>query len=107
MLRSGDHSSHFVEEDGHLSLVVEHVVLGFVADVRAEAPPYHAVPVAAILLVELLLDVLRHEELHLQVVHRVLSLTSTPLYLLHRQRDHVRTLSHIDDALLPWPLAHL
>ena len=60
-----------------MSLVEEDVVLGLVADEGVEVLADHAVPVGAVLLVEPLLYVLRHQVLRLQVVHRKLGLSCT------------------------------
>jgi uncharacterized membrane protein YecN with MAPEG domain len=57
-----------------LSLIEEDVIFGLVANKRAEIFANDAVPVGAILLVELFLDVFGHQVLHLQVVDCVFCL---------------------------------
>jgi hypothetical protein len=57
-----------------LSLIEEDVIFGLVAHKRAEIFANDAVPVGAVLLVELFLDVFGHQVLHLQVVDRVFCL---------------------------------
>lgn len=59
-----------------MSLVEEDVILGLVADKRVEVFADYAVPVGAVLLVELLLDVFGHQVLCLEVVDCELSLIS-------------------------------
>lgn len=73
----GDGSSDFIEENGELSLIEEDIILSLVANKGAEVLADHAVPIGAVLLVKLLLDMLGHQVLHLQVVHRVLRLNLT------------------------------
>jgi hypothetical protein len=67
-------SSYFIEEDGELPLVEEDVVFGLVANIGAEIFADDAVPVGAVLLIELFLDVFGHEVFCLECVHGVLGL---------------------------------
>lgn len=57
-----------------MSLIEEDIILGLVANEGAEVLADHAVPVGAVLLIELLLDVFGHQVFHLQVVHCILGL---------------------------------
>ena len=69
-------SPNFIEEYGELSLIEENVVFGLVADKGTEVFADDAVPIGAVLLVELFLDVFGHEVFCFQVVDRVLCLPS-------------------------------
>ena len=72
-------SANFVKEECYGAFVEEDVMLGLVADVGGKAFAHYTVPVRAVLLVELALDVLGHLELGFQVVHRPLGLHLVPL----------------------------
>ena len=57
-----------------MALVKEDIVFGLVANKRAEVFADYAVPISAVFLIKLFLDVLRHEVLNFEVVDRVFGL---------------------------------
>ena len=57
-----------------MTFIEEDIIFSLVADVGAEVFAHAAVPVRSVLLIELLLDVLGHQELSLEVVDCILSL---------------------------------
>jgi len=67
-------SPNFIEQDSELSLIKENIVFGLVADIRTEIFADYAVPIGTILLIEFLLDVLRHEILDFEVINCVFGL---------------------------------
>lgn len=79
-----------------MSFVEENVIFGFVADKRAEIFANNAMPICAVLFVELLLDMFRHEVFCFEIVDCILGLIRSTPYLFHSLSDHVGALGHLD-----------
>ena len=68
-------SSNLVEQDGELTFVEEDIIFSLVANVGAEVFAHAAMPVRTVLLIELLLDMLGHQELGFEVIDCIFSLS--------------------------------